>query len=63
VNARLIAAGWRRTPSGRWVHPDAPAVEGSNGTRRRPFTEAEALTLLAADEDTEHATIEQEQHA
>jgi hypothetical protein len=48
MNARLIAAGWRHTPTGRWIHPDAPPLALG---RRRLFTEAEALTLLAADTD------------
>lgn len=42
-NPRLVSAGWKQTVSGRYVHPNlAPVGAG----RRRPFTEAEALTLL-----------------
>lgn len=40
----LTATGWRRTASGRYVHPDMPPLEGG---RRRLFTEGEALTLAA----------------
>lgn len=48
TDARLIAAGWKRTPSGRWLHADAPPLERG---RRRLFTEAEALTLLNAEQN------------
>lgn len=41
----LAEYGWRRTASGRWVHPDMPPLDGG---RRRVFTEGEALTLTAA---------------
>lgn len=52
----LNAGGWRRTPSGRWVHPALPAA-GAHG-RRRPFTEAEALTLLGAALEHGQAQVE-----
>lgn len=37
----LIDHGWKRRPSGRYVHPDLPLTHG----RRRVFTESEARTL------------------
>lgn len=46
--AHLIEHGWRRTTSGRYVHPDLAPLD--NG-RRRVFTEAEALTLTDATVD------------
>lgn len=43
----LKTYGWIQRPNnGRWVHPDLP-IDG-NTQRRRIFTEAEALTLTAA---------------
>lgn len=46
TTADLIDAGWRRTASGRFIHPGLPTVTGAE--RRRLFTEDEALTLHAA---------------
>lgn len=37
----LADYGWRRRPSGRYVHPDLPLANG----RRRVFTVGEAMTL------------------
>lgn len=42
--ARLVAAGWRQTLSGRWWHPDLPGALG----RKRLFTVMDALVLLDA---------------
>lgn len=46
--ARLVAAGWGQSSSGRWWHPDLPVVD----RRRRLFTTADALSLLDADPST-----------
>lgn len=53
----LLTAGWRRTPSGRYVHPALPAA-GAHG-RRRPFTHDEAATLFLA--ALEHGASQQVQ--
>lgn len=46
--ARLITAGWKHTPSNRWLHPAFP---GTN-SRVRLFTLPDALALLDADPST-----------
>lgn len=51
----LTAAGWRRTPSGRYTHPEFRAP-GSD--RCRVFTEGQALTFLAVDDTDEPAQPE-----
>ena len=42
--ARLVAAGWQTTLSGRWHHADIPCMYG----RKRLFTTNDALALLDA---------------
>lgn len=49
--ALLIAAGWKRRPSGRWAHPHLERFEGQG--RVRCFHMEEALTLLAAHVDSQ----------
>ena len=44
-SSNLVAAGWKRTASGRWWHPSFPGVNG----RRRLFTTEAAASLLDAD--------------
>jgi len=44
--ARLITAGWRKLRSGKWTHQCLQVQAG----RRRPFSEAQALTLLSAED-------------
>jgi hypothetical protein len=51
MSEQLTQSGWKRTASGRWIHPDAPPIDPIS-KRRRLFTEAEALTLHDADTTT-----------
>jgi hypothetical protein len=44
----LESYGWLPRQNGRWIHPDLAPLEGG---RRMVFTEAEALTLTAAQID------------